>query len=234
MKKFVFCLVIVLAFSVPALAADARHEAYMKAARAFVEEHKFPNGEDIEADDITADFPENKLAVCDVDSDGQPELLIQFGTGTMASMQEFVCGFDEKTKKITIELFGFPAFEYLDNGCVKLSDSHNQGLAGEFWPFSILKYNAGTGEYELMGHVDAWSEEDYPRDFDDKPFPKKIDADGDGFVFFIEAEGFKGYDEPVDTPVYEKWVSQYISGANPIEPEWFSADAKGLEALNKK
>ena len=233
MIKKLACLLILLVFAVPAAATDARHEAYMKAARTFVENHIMPDGEKIADEDIVADFKESKLAICDVDGDGQPELLIQFGAGTMAAMQEFVCGFDEKNGKLTVEVFGFPAFEYFDNGCAKAGDSHNQGLAGEFWPFSILKYNAGTGEYELMGHVDAWSKEDFPEDFESKPFPDKLDKIKDGFVYFIEAEGFKGYDEPVDTPVYEKWLAQYMNGAKSVKPDWVSADVNGLNALKK-
>ena len=216
-------------------AADARREAYLAAARAFVEDHRLPGGEAVRDEDITGDFAENKLAVCDVDGDGQPELLVRFETAAMRMMMgEFVCGFDGETKELTVKLRGAPAFVYLDNGCVKVNETHDQKLGGDFWPFSIVKYEPGTGRYELAGYVDAWSEEDFPMDFTGRPFPKEIDATGDGFVYFIEAEGFKGYDEPVGAPVYEEWLSRYMSGATPIEPEWVSADAQGLEALEKQ
>ncbi|MBQ7262138.1 MAG: DUF1311 domain-containing protein [Synergistaceae bacterium] len=217
---------------------DARREAYLKAARAFVEEHKFPDGEAIEPEDLgMEDFSENKLAICDVDGDGKPELLVFFEATHMAAARGHVCGFDEKTGKLTMELVASPFLEFFDNGCVKLNASHNHGLAGEFWPYSVSKFNKKTGEYEDVGLVDAWSEEAFPTNrFDnDAPFPKEIDKTGDGFIYYIydESAGLDG-ETPVDTPVYEEWVARYLSGASPVEPDWVSADVKGLKALEKK
>ena len=219
----------------PANKTDARREAYMKAARAFVEEHRLPNGDPIDKDEITEDFADNRLAICDADGDGEPELLVRFQTGSMVSLQEYVCGFDEKSGKLTLKLSGFPNLEYFDNGCVKEYASHNQGLAGEFWPYSFSKYDPKKGEYELKGSVDAWSGKDFPTNHfeNDKPFPKEIDAVGDGFIYYIDDEGFDA-EKPVDTPVYEEWVARYISGAKLVEPDWVSADVKGLKALEKK
>ena len=59
--------------------ANTRHEAYMKAARIFVKDHKFPDGGAIFDEDLgIEDFSGNKLAICDVNGDGQPELVIMF------------------------------------------------------------------------------------------------------------------------------------------------------------
>ncbi len=241
MKKFV-SLFVLLALAVlcaaPALAADARHEAYMKAARAFVEEHKLPNDEDILPEDVTEDFNENQLAICDVDGDGTPELLINFQTGTMASMRLYACGFDEKVGKLTVKYEGSPATDFFDNGCAKDPALHNQGLGVDFWPYGICKYNPEKGEYDFMGNVDAWSKEDFPtHPFEEgKPYPADVDKTGDGYVYYIDDEHFKdakGLETPVDTPVYEAWVAHYFGGAKLIEITWVSADAKGLEALEK-
>ena len=222
----------------PASGTDARREAYLKAARAFVKEHKLPDGEAISPEDLVMeDFSENKLAICDVNGDGKPELLIYFEATHMAAKMGFVCGFDEKTKKLAVQLFGPPFFEFFDNGCVKENVSHNHGLAGVFWPYSVSKFNKKTGKYEGKGGVDAWSEEAFPTNHfeNNKPFPKEIDVVNDGFIYYIDDEsaGLDG-ETPVDTPVYEEWAARYFSGANPVEPDWVSADAKGLRALERK
>jgi hypothetical protein len=242
MKKFVtlFVLVALAALcAAPALGADARHEAYMKTAKAFVVDHKLPDGDDIMPEDVTEDFAENQLAFCDVDGDGKPELLINFQTGTMASMLLYACGFDEKAGKVTVKYVGSPATEFYNNGCAKDPALHNQGLGGDFWPYGISKYNPEKGEYDYMGNVDAWSKEDFPtHPFEEgKAYPADVDKTGDGFVYYIDDEHFKdakGMETPVDTPVYEAWVAHYIGDAKPIEIEWFSADEKGLKALDKK
>ena len=219
--------------------ANARREAYLKAARAFVEERKFPDGEAINPDalDKGDDFSDNKLAICDVNGDGKPELIVLFDATHFATMMGYVCGFDEKTGELTMEFVGSPLLDFFDNGCVRVTATRNLGLAVEFWPYEILKYDPKKGEYEHKGSVHAWSEEDFPtnRFEDEKPFPKEIDKTGDGFLYYIydESEGFDGK-TPVDTPVHDDWVGRYLSGANPVEPDWVSADVKGLRALEKK
>ena len=236
MKKFAFLFVALVVLCAAPAMADARHDAYMKTAKAFVEDHKLPDGEEIMPDDVTEDFNENQLALCDVDGDGEPELLINFQTGTMASMLLYACGFDEKTGKVTVKYLGNPASEFFDNGSAKSPALHNQGLGGEFWPYGMLKYDPKKGEYEYMGDVDAWSKEAFPEDFEGRPYPADVDKTGDGFVYYISDEHFKdakGMETPVDTPVYEAWDASYIGGANPIEITWVSADAKGLKALEK-
>jgi hypothetical protein len=243
MRKGVFGKALLACVMVGLLAgaalADARHDAYMAAAKAFVEDHKLPNGDDIMPEDVTEDFADNQLALCDVDCDGEQELLINFQTGTMASMLLFVCGFDGKAGKLTVEYEGTPSSEFFDNGAAKCPALHNQGLGGEFWPYNMTKYNPEKGEYDYMGCVDAWSKEEFPtHPFEEgREYPEKVDKTGDGFVYYIDDEHFKdakGMETPVDTPVYEAWVAHYIGEAKPIEIEWFSADDKGLKALDRK
>ena len=239
-RLLVFALLVasVLCVAAPAL-ADARHEAFMKTAKAFVVDHKLPDGEDIMPEDVGEDFNENQLALCDVDGDGKPELLINFQTGTMASMLLYACGFDEKDGKVTVKYVGSPATEFFDNGAAKDPALHNQGLGGDFWPYSMSKYNPEKGEFDYMGCVDAWSKEDFPtHPFEEgKAYPEDVDVVKDGFVYYIDDEHFKdakGLETPVDTPVYEAWVAHYIGDAKPIEIEWASADEKGLQAIDKK
>ncbi|MBO4369345.1 MAG: hypothetical protein J5803_04525, partial [Desulfovibrio sp.] len=111
-------------------------------------------------------------------------------------------------------------------------------LAGEFWPYSIAKFDPKTGKYEIVGSVDAWSKEAFPTNpFDnDSPFPNDIDVTGDGFVYIISDETFeqtKGQDKPVDTPVYQAWLKHYIGDAKPIKIDWVPANADGIKALEK-
>ncbi|MBR3664303.1 MAG: hypothetical protein IKN64_06575 [Desulfovibrio sp.] len=234
---FAFCLLAIVCSS-KVWAADARHDAYLKAARAFVLEHKLPDGETIDKETIIDDFAENKLAICDVNGDGKPELLVRFTTAARGSRQEFICGFDEKTGKLTVIYTSVPEAEYFKNGCLKEPAARNKGLAGEkFWPYNMLMYNAKTGEYEEKGFVFAWSKEEFPTNDDDVPFPTGIDVTHDGFVYFIDDENFKGAkgtETPVDTPIYKAWVKHYTGGEPPIKVTWVPATADGIKALETK
>ena len=84
-----------------------------------------------------ADEDENLFAVQDVNGDGSDELIIRITNTTMAGMLEAVYGFDEDSKTVRLEYTGFPDLDYYDNGIVKDYSSHNQGLAGRFWPFTL-------------------------------------------------------------------------------------------------
>ncbi|MBQ7733656.1 MAG: hypothetical protein IJT58_06520 [Synergistaceae bacterium] len=243
MKKFM-CLLTALLFltllstTTKSEAKTSWQEVYKRTARAFVEKHVFPDGEKVDEEEVFEDFSDNQIALCDVNNDGQPELLIVFQSGSMASKLEYVCGFNEKSGKLIIEHIGFPAIEFFDNGCLREFASHNQGLAGEFWPYSLAKYNPKSGKYEYIGSVDAWSKEYSPKNpfENNKAFPDKIDKTGDGFVYYIDDSDFskaKGPESPVDTPVYHEWEKKYIGGAKVIEPNWLPANKKGLNALNK-
>jgi uncharacterized protein YecT (DUF1311 family) len=219
--------------SKPAPAADARHAAYMKAAQTFVEKHELPNGWKIDNEDITEDFAGNHLAIFDVNADGKPELVIMFETTHRAAATGYIYGFDEKTKKLTELLDGYPVFEFFDNGSVKIGDRHAPTLSDEFW---LAAYDRKKCKYEV-GFVRVWDKEEWPEDLEGKPFPGEIDKTGDGFVYYIDDENFKGgkgMETPVDTPVYKKWFARYLGNAKPFEPDWVTADAKGLKALEKK
>ena len=218
--------------------AGTRHAAYMEAARAFVREHRMPDGNDISAYLFAdADFAKNSLAIRDVDGDGWPELLVRLETAPMAGMRESVFGLDEGTGRIVERLSGFPGIEYFDNGCAKEGASHNQGLAGDhFWPFTLHRLDVKTGVYESMGFVDAWSEKEFPTDRQDKPFPKQIDAVGDGYVYFLHTDPEASFwdAKPVDTPVYKAWLGDFLDGAAPVRVDWVPANAKGLEELQRQ
>ncbi len=234
---FLFCILTVLHVA-PAWATDARHAAFLDATRIFVDDHILPDGNAISKDDLTGNFSENEMAICDVDGDGQPELLVRFQSGSEASKQEYVCGYDESIGKLTVKFTGVPGIEYYSNGCLKEKFSHNQGLGAGFWPYSFSMYDEKTGVYDRKGSVDAWSGKAFPLDPNEggKPFPKDVDATGDGFVYFIDDGGFagaRGLDVPVDTPVYDAWVRHYTGGAGPVMVKWVPADADGIKTLAK-
>ena len=242
MKKNLFVvgiLLVCMLYALPAWSADARQEAYLKAVQDFVVHHKFPDGEVLDEDVIIRDFGFNKIAIADINNDGKPELLLQFITSEIEIACEYLCGFDEKTSKLTVEFVGYPRMEYFNNGCIKQYILFKRGLANNtFWPYGFVTYNSKKKEYEKTNDVSAWNKNQYPVDpREKKPFPDKIDVTGDGFVYFISDDNFKlakGPDEAVDTPVYEAWVKKYIGGAEQIKVEWFPANVKGIKMFKDK
>ena len=135
----------------------------------------------------------------------------------MAGMTEVVFGYDGET--VYEELSEFPSLTFYDNGIVEAGWSHNQGLAGRFWPYEVYRWDREKDVYRHFGGVDAWDRSLREENYDGEPFPADADADGDGFVYYILPDGWNGqYDMPaVDGQDYENWRSAYLDGAKEVE-----------------
>lgn len=123
------------------------------------------------------------FAVYDVDGDGKEELLLQWAGSSMAATVEYIWGYENGAAHV--ELSEFPLMTYFDNGIIEAFWSHNQGLAGDFWPYSVYRYESDTDTYQSDGGVDAWDKKYAEKDNNGKSFPADIDRDGDGLVYYI-------------------------------------------------
>ncbi len=235
--RFIFGMLLVcMLCATPAWSVNARHVAFLKAAQDFIEHHKYPDGKVIDEENINSDFGLNQIAIIDVNRDGKPELLIKFSNGTpVRTLCEYVCGFNEKTKKITIDYIGYPDLEYFNNGCIK---EYAMRFKGYDSVYSFAKYNDKKKKYENNNEARIWNKKRYPDNPNtEEPFPDEIDVTGDGFVYFIQDSNIKRFrhsEEPVDTPAYKAWVKKYIGGAKQIDVEWFPANSKGIKNLKAK
>ena len=101
--------------------------------------------------------------------------------------------------------------------------SHNQGLAGEFWPYFLYRYNAETDQYENCGGADAWDKSVAKTKEQGEVFPDDIDADQDGVVYYLLPADWDGnYDrKPVDGEEYRTWRESFLEGASKLDDIWF-------------
>lgn len=174
-------------------------------------------------DGITLDYIDmesaanNSFAIIDIDNDGQDELLLMWEIASMAGMTEIILGYEGGA--VYTELAEFPTQTYYDNGIVEVAWSHNQGLAGAFWPFNVYCYDAKNDIYQSYGGADAWDKSVADENYEGVPFPTDIDVDGDGVVYYIFPSDWNGQYEDiplVDGAEYEKWRNAYIDGAEKI------------------
>ncbi len=189
-------------------------DAYNAAIQEYCRTGMFPDGQD--GGDIPGKI---SYAVYDVDGDGKEELILKNQDTITAGMTERVYAYEDGVFRE--EFSGFPALTYYDNGLIHAEWSHNQGKAGDrLWPYTLYQYQPDNDSYIMLEAVDAWDKElaDFISDWG--AFPDDIDADGDGYIYFLlpsDWEGQYSRADIVDGSDYENWRKHYLAGAETLE-----------------
>lgn len=221
----------------------AAREAFAALLRQVHEERILPDGTELEGSSMEA-VEGNLFALFDVDGDGQEELLLLWQNACTAGEMEIVYGYDTDSGGLREELREFPGVIFYDNGAAESPWSHNQGWAGEFWPYTLYQYRRETGDYAQAGGVDAWdrrfTEERLPA-----AFPADVDADGDGVVYFLlsgewlwgehTAPDGSTYSTwsvpPVDGSAYLRWRESYLAGADFLDLSFVPLTAENISEV---
>lgn len=207
---------------------ESMKAAYVSILEEIYYNHTFPDGEDYGFFD-SSHISDNKFAVCDIDQDGKDELIIQYTTTYMAGMVELIYDYDKESDTVRTELVEFPAIIFYDNGVIEAGLSHNQGLAGDFWPYNLYQYEPDSDAYIMVGMIDAWDMSYAEKDFNGNPFPEEIDADGDGIVYYIITDGT--YGTPVDLEEYNQWRRSYVGEAKEVDVPYLNLTAENIESI---
>lgn len=159
--------------------------------------------------------------IADVDGDGYEELYLVQDGGYMAAMVALIL--DGQGGKLRAELSEFPTLTAYDNGCIRADASHNHGLAGDFWPYALYRYDAESDSYQRIAQVDAWDGRLYAQDYAGNPFPKDVDVSGAGIVYYVAEDGeLYGEDgafavAPMDQADFEKWEASWQGNASVVQ-----------------
>lgn len=177
-----------------------------------------PGFEALVGDEMSTEY---RYTITDIDGDGFEELLLMQDTGVMASMDYLVL--DGQGGQLRAELEAFPSLTFYENGYVRADASHNQGLAGDFWPYALYRYDAESDSYQQVAVADAWDGSIHPQDYAGNPFPKAADVSGAGIVYYV-AENGELYGEdgafavaPMDQADFEKWEASWQGSGSVVE-----------------
>lgn len=177
-----------------------------------------PDFEALVGDEMSTEY---RYAITDIDGDGFEELLLMQETGVMASMDYLIL--DGQGGQLRAELEEFPSLTFYENGYVRADASHNQGLAGDFWPYALYRYDAESDSYQRIARVDAWDGRLHPQDYAGNPFPKDADVSGAGIVYYVAGDGaLYGQDgalapAPMDQADFEKWEASWQGSGAVVE-----------------
>lgn len=169
----------------------------------------------------------SNFAVYDVDGDGREELVLCYDSGFMAGMWGYVIGYDEGSGEIYIQLDEFPGFVFLQNGNLKVLDSHNQTY-GEMWPYSLYRYLPESDSYEPAGHVHA---EDKDRRSREEDYPDEADVSGAGTVYYVSSDGWGTI--PIDEADYLAWLSANQGDGAELEIPYLAITEENIQAIEQ-
>ena len=177
-----------------------------------------PGFEALVGDEMSTEY---RYTITDIDGDGFEELLLMQDTGVMASMDYLIL--DGQGGQLRAELEAFPSLTFYENGYVRADASHNQGLAGDFWPYALYRYDAESDRYQKVAVADAWDGSLHAQDYAGNPFPKAADVSGAG-IFYYVAENGELYGEdgafavaPMDQADFEKWEASWQGSGSVVE-----------------
>lgn len=204
----------------------ARKAAYVEVLKGLLNDGTLSDYEDPFEDEDGFETSEGSwFCVRDVNGDGESELIVSIDDGVMADMVETVYGYSEETGKVFEELTEFPGSTYYANGIVKSDDSHNQGDSGDFWPYSLYKYNEKKQVYEQICHITAVDSNYTGKPFLPESTMAAADFDRDGIVYFIEkgdyySDFYNEYpDEDTESePIDLRELNEYLEGIFGKEP----------------
>ena len=169
-----------------------------------------PGFEALVGDEMSTEY---RYTITDIDGDGFEELLLIQDTGVMASMDYLVL--DGQGGQLRAELEAFPSLTFYENGYVRADASHNQGLAGDFWPYALYRYDAESDRYQKVAMADAWDGGIHPQDYAGNPFPKDADVSGAGIVYYVAGDGALYSEDgtfapaPMDQADFQKWEASW-------------------------
>lgn len=194
---------------------DPRIAAYQSVLYNVMQYHEFPEARDLGYDGT--DMDQNKFAIFDIDDDGNEELVFIYTTTYNAGMAAMIYDYDSTTGMVREQFFRYPSVTYYDNGIIQANASHNHGMGGEFWPYTLYGYNPETDIYDQIASVDAWDKTIAEEDSQGNRFPDGIDQDGDGMVYSIIPYAQSEDTQPVDNAQYDEWYQSYIGDAAKVQ-----------------
>lgn len=201
-------------------------EVYQEALERLLTEHIDPERGYYE-DYIWEDLGQIEFAVCDVDVDGEQELIMRHADTYMAEQYTAVYRYDGEMGELVAEFGGTASCRFYDNGTAQDDLSHNQGYSRRFWPFIAYEYNTQAKEYKRIQLVDAWELEFMKEAGMERDYPAEVDKEGVGFVYYFWDDETR----KMSQREYNAWYDSIFGGAKEIEVDYQPLTEENLKKV---
>ena len=200
-------------------------EAFAAVLDRMLQEHILPDGTPMGLPG-EYDMADNRFAVCDVDGDGERELILIYESTMVAGRRGYVFSWNGETGELGVQLETSPELTFYESGAVQSDSQHNQQLISrDFWPYALYRYDKYLDVYVEVGSVHAWGREAL-----ENGYPEEADKSGTGFVYYIAADGGDS-DEPLDASVYQAWRYVYVRDSQEIQPEYLALTEENVQSI---
>ena len=203
-------------------------QAYVESLLLLMNHNILPNGEET-GPVFSVSEMDSTFAVADVDGDGREELVLQYTDTFVAGQVGMVCEYNPATGMMKTELTEAPFFTFYEDGLVLVQWSHNQGKAGDFWPYTLYRHDPETDQYRYEGSVDAWEQASFPDDY-----PAELDTSGSGYLYYLCDEPPMHWDTPVDLTGYEAWKARHMGGAQELKVEFLPLNQQNIRQITEQ
>lgn len=202
--------------------------AYTAAMKALVQHNLLPDGNPYEPFDGKQKI---SFALMDVNADGIKDLLLQCENTYTGGLVTYTLSWDEATGVLRVMLADNPGMAFYSNGCVMVKASHNQGKAGDFWPYTLCRYDTVSGTYQAEAMVDAW-DKTLGETYMGSQFPTEADKSGTGIVYYVMAPGNYGLENPMDMADFAAWQEEMFGTADILEIHWQPLTAEAIRQFH--
>lgn len=193
--------------------------AWKQAYRAIVED-VIAHPENYYDADSFSDLSMDRFGVADIDSDGEPELLIKFVSSFVASWHTQIWNYDAASDSAKEYFACASETEFYKTGYVKELGSHNQ-TNGSLWPYELSKLENG----QLTAVCGVSSEE---KELAGESFPEEQDTDGDGIIYYRSEAAER---QPMTAEEYTAFEEEYVPGNQQISVDYYELTAESLNAV---
>lgn len=187
--------------------SDVRKHLYGKILNNILINNETPSGNQLFS------LEGNSFSICDIDGDGREELIVLCTQTATVGMECVIYDCSEKGE-LTKQLTCFPAVTFYDNGIITVDAARTQSVAGDFWPYSVFKYDSGSDKYVRLANVSAWDVKNFPTDFDGND-RSVYDKSGSGYVYSVIEDSVK--DNPMDKTDFDSWHDSVFGSAKAVD-----------------
>lgn len=193
------------------------------------------------------DFKSDSFSICDIDLDGENELLIYLDHGCSHYISLYNI---DNVGMVKMENCFNSGVVFYQNGYVYDPLSHNQGK-GTMHPYELYRYDSSDDVYSFVADVDSWNKEFMTIDkYTGELYPDEIDRSSTGTVYYLytksynnknsdyiekteeSREYFNKYKYYYDYKDFVKWYAAWNQNSPIIEVPYESMTIENIQKYN--